>query len=126
VGVGEDLDLDVTGILEVLLDVDRGIGEIRLSFPARGVEGALDVLALADDAEALAASAGRGLDRERPAELVAEPADPGMIGTPATFIRSRASVFEPIASIAPGGGPIQTRPAASTVRANTAFSARNP
>ena len=36
---------------------------------------------------------------------------PGMIGTPAAFIRSRASVFEPIASIASGGGPIQVSPA---------------
>ena len=51
---------------------------------------------------------------------------PGMIGTPAAFIRSRASVFEPIASIAAGGGPIQTRPASSTARANVAFSARKP
>ena len=33
-----------------------------------------------------------------------------MIGTPALFIRSRASVFEPIASIASGGGPIQVEP----------------
>ena len=49
-----------------------------------------------------------------------------MIGTPAAFIRSRASVFEPIASIASGGGPIQVRPAASTARANVAFSARKP
>ena len=49
-----------------------------------------------------------------------------MIGTPAAFIRSRASVFEPIASIASGGGPIQVRPAASTARAKSAFSARKP
>ena len=49
-----------------------------------------------------------------------------MIGTPALFIRSRASVFEPIASIASGGGPIQVSPAASTARAKSAFSARKP
>jgi hypothetical protein len=49
-----------------------------------------------------------------------------MIGMPAAFIRSRASVLEPIASIASGGGPIQTRPACSTARANDAFSARKP
>jgi hypothetical protein len=49
-----------------------------------------------------------------------------MIGTPAAFIRSRASVFDPIASIASGGGPIQVSPASSTARANAAFSARNP
>ena len=51
---------------------------------------------------------------------------PGTIGTPAFFIRSRAAVFEPIASIALGGGPIQTMPAASTASAKRAFSARKP
>ena len=50
-----------------------------------------------------------------------------MIGTPAAAHRaSRASVFEPISSIASGGGPIQTSPAASTARAKAAFSARKP
>ena len=38
----------------------------------------------------------------------------------------RARVFEPISSIAAGGGPIQTSPASSTARANAAFSARKP
>ncbi len=51
---------------------------------------------------------------------------PGMIGTPASRIRSRAAVFEPIASIASGGGPIHTSPASPTCRAKEAFSARNP
>ena len=51
---------------------------------------------------------------------------PGMIGTPAACIAWRARVFEPISSIASGGGPIQTSPAASTARANAAFSARKP
>ena len=84
----------------------------------------------------LAAAAGRGLDREGVADLLAERDDlsavstgsvvPGMIGTPAAFIRSRASVFEPMGSIASGGGPIQTRPASSRARANAAFSARKP
>ena len=49
-----------------------------------------------------------------------------MIGTPAACIAVRASVFEPISSIASLGGPIQTRPAASTERAKSAFSARKP
>ena len=51
---------------------------------------------------------------------------PGMIGTPAALIVWRAATFEPMSSIASGGGPIQTRPAASTARAKSAFSARNP
>ena len=36
---------------------------------------------------------------------------PGTIGTPAARIRSRAAIFEPMASIASGGGPIQASPA---------------
>jgi hypothetical protein len=51
---------------------------------------------------------------------------PGTIGIPAALILSRAAIFDPIASIASGGGPIQTRPASPTARANAAFSARNP
>ena len=49
-----------------------------------------------------------------------------MIGMPASFISSRARVFEPIASIASAGGPMKTKPASSHARANAAFSARNP
>ena len=35
---------------------------------------------------------------------------PGTIGTPASFISSRARVFEPIASMASAGGPMKTMP----------------
>ena len=54
------------------------------------------------------------------------PGVPGMTGTPAACISRRASTFEPIASIASGGGPIQTMPDSPTARANDAFSARKP
>ena len=49
-----------------------------------------------------------------------------MIGTPAARIAVRASVFDPISSIAELGGPIQTIPDSSQSRANSAFSARKP
>jgi hypothetical protein len=49
-----------------------------------------------------------------------------MIGTPAARMAARAAVFDPISSIAAGGGPIHVSPASSTARANDAFSARNP
>ena len=39
---------------------------------------------------------------------------------------SLARVFEAIASIADGGGPIHRRPAPCTARANSAFSDRKP
>ncbi len=51
---------------------------------------------------------------------------PGTIGTPAPCINSRALVFEPIASIALAGGPMKVIPSSSSLRANAAFSARNP
>jgi hypothetical protein len=49
-----------------------------------------------------------------------------MIGTPAARIRSLASILEPMASIASGGGPIQTSPWSMQARAKPAFSARKP
>ena len=50
----------------------------------------------------------------------------GSTGTPAARIIALAPIFEPIASIAAGGGPIHVRPASVTVRAKPAFSARKP
>ncbi|SKY55813.1 Uncharacterised protein [Mycobacteroides abscessus subsp. abscessus] len=47
-------------------------------------------------------------------------------GTPASAINFLALTFDPIASIAPGGGPIQVSPASITDCANSAFSERNP
>ena len=51
---------------------------------------------------------------------------PGTIGTPAPFISSRARVFEPIASIADAGGPMNVIPFSSSAVAKAAFSARKP
>jgi len=51
---------------------------------------------------------------------------PGTTGTPAACIRCRASVFEPIASIDSGAGPMNVMPASRQERAKVAFSARNP
>ena len=72
VRIGEHLHLDVPRVLEVALDVDRRVGEVRLALPAGRLERALDLVGRANDLEALAAAARRRLDRERPAELVAE------------------------------------------------------
>src|SRR5206468_5501057 len=69
VRVGEHLRLDVARVLEVALDVDRVVGEIRLAFSPRRLECTLRLVRVAYDLETLAASAGGGLDRERPAEL---------------------------------------------------------
>ena len=50
----------------------------------------------------------------------------GSTGTSAAAISFFASILEPIAAIASGGGPIQVSPAPVTARANSAFSDRNP
>ena len=70
--IGKDLNLDVPGILEVALDVDGGVGEIRLALAAGRFVGTLGVVGTRYDTQPLAAAAGRGLDRDRPADLVAE------------------------------------------------------
>ena len=46
----------------------------------------------------------------------------GSTGTPASRISCLASIFEPMAAIADGGGPIQISPASTTDWANAAFS----
>jgi hypothetical protein len=51
---------------------------------------------------------------------------PGKTGTPARSMRSRASVFEPMAAMACGEGPIQVSPASMTDCANALFSDRKP
>jgi hypothetical protein len=50
----------------------------------------------------------------------------GTTGTPAAATVAFAAILSPIASIASGGGPMKTRPAAAQARANAAFSARKP
>ena len=50
----------------------------------------------------------------------------GSTGTPEVRIKRFASIFEPIAAIALGGGPIHVNPASTTDWANAAFSLRNP
>ncbi len=72
VGVCEDLDLDVARILHVLLDVDRCVGEVGLALAPRRRERALGLVGRCDHLHAAAATAGRGLDRDRPAVLVTE------------------------------------------------------
>ena len=72
VAVGQHLDLDVARILDVLLDVDRGVGEVGLALAPRGLERAPGLGRRGDDLHPAPAAAGRGLDRDRPAVAVAE------------------------------------------------------
>ena len=118
VAVGEDLDLDVARVGQVALEVDGRVGEELLALARGALEGVLELGLVERDAEALAAAAARGLDRDRVADVVVDDLArvstvstgsvvPGTIGTPASFISSRARVLEPIASIALAGGPMK-------------------
>ena len=89
------------------------------------------------DLDALAAAAGgrlhrhRVADRARRSRAPARPSPPARSrpGSPAPRPPpsvSRALIFDPIASIASGGGPTKTSPAAAQARAKPAFSARKP
>ena len=62
--VGEHLHLDVPRILEVALDVDRRVGEVRLPFALRGSERLRGLGRGVDDLHALAAPARRSLDQQ--------------------------------------------------------------
>ena len=50
----------------------------------------------------------------------------GATGKPPLATNARARTLSPISSICSGVGPTNTRPAASTARANLLFSERNP
>ncbi len=63
--VAEDLELDVTRLLEVLLQVDLGISECRLGLRARGVEGAGELPLVPGGSHPAAAAARRGLQDHR-------------------------------------------------------------
>ena len=134
VRVGKHLDLDMAGVVEVALDVDAGVGEELLALARGALEGLLEVVRGTRHPKALAAAASGGLAGDRVAGLVGSCAlasstfsaglvAPGTIGTPASAMISRARVFEPIASIALAGGPMNATPASSHAVANATFSA---
>ena len=62
----------------------------------------------------------------RSVSLTAEGASPVRTGTPAASMSFLAAIFEPMASMDRGSGPIQVSPASITARAKAAFSERKP
>ena len=119
--VGQHLDLDVARVGQVALEVDGRVAEELLALARGALERLLELVGLERDAEALAAAAAGRLDGDRVADVLGDLARrprrsrparwcPGTIGTPASFISSRARVLEPIASIADAGGPMNVMP----------------
>ena len=72
VRVGEHLHLDVPRVLEVPLDVDRRVGEVRLPLAPGRRERRLRLVGRGDHLHPLAAAAGRRLHEQRVAELLPE------------------------------------------------------
>ena len=72
VRVRKHLHLDVARVDEEALDVDLRAGEVRLPLALRRLERALDAVGRLDDLHPLAAAAGRRLDQQREADLLAE------------------------------------------------------
>jgi hypothetical protein len=70
--VGEHLDLDVARVRQVALEVDGVVGEELLALARGALERLLELLGLLGDAEALAAAAARGLDRDRVADVLGD------------------------------------------------------
>src|SRR3954469_668059 len=75
VSIREHLHLHVPRVLEVALHVDRSIREVGLTLALGGLERARRLSRAAHDLQAFSAPTRRRLDRDRPAELVAQPAD---------------------------------------------------
>ena len=144
VRVAEHLDLDVARPDDRLLEVDGVVAEGALGLALRALVGGDELGLVVDEAHALAAAAGRGLEHHREADLLGrgssaasaegkprppwdDPLSPGTTGTPARHhLLARARVLSPMASMASAGGPMKMTPAASQARANSAFSERKP
>ncbi len=72
VRVGEHLDLDVAGVRQVALEVDGRVAEELLALAGGALERVLELVLGQRDAEALAATAAGGLDRDRVADRVVD------------------------------------------------------
>ena len=68
--VGEHLDLDVARACQVFFQQHALVAETRFRFALAGGERGGEIRGFVDDAHALAAAAGRGLDQHRIADLV--------------------------------------------------------
>ena len=117
VRVADDLHFDVPRAIDEPLDVQRAVAERRARpRSARARIDSSSACGVADDAHALAAATGRGLEHDGQARASARPRQssatscdagvtPGTTGTPAADTVARAAVFDPICRMTPAGRP---------------------
>ena len=65
VGVGDDLDLDMPGVLDVPLEVDGAVAEGTLGLLAGATEALAQLVGVAGDGHAAATATGGRLDQAR-------------------------------------------------------------
>ena len=126
VPVADDLHLDVAAALDVRLDEDGAVAERAGRLVAGAADLGVERREVADDPHAATTATSRRLHDERGGRRPSAPRERLSTGTPASRMIRFASTLEPIASIDSGDGPTQVSPAASTARANSAFSERKP
>ena len=80
VGIGQDLDLDVAGAIDELLEIDAGVLERGLGLVAGHLQRAAEVGLVAADPHALAAAAGGRLDQDGKADRPGEAEGLGIAG----------------------------------------------
>ncbi len=134
--VAEHLDLQVPGPVEELLHEALTAAERGDGLAGRGLEGVGDLLARAGHriprppppcaALTTMGSPNSSANASASAASASGLVDPGASGAPASRAMARAVTLSPRASMVSGAGPIHVSPAASTARANSAFSDRNP
>ena len=136
VAIDGDLDLDVAGLLEPALEIQRVVAEGRPRLGAADVQRRLELARRADHPHALAAAAGRRLDQERVAERSPSsracassrrmPLEPGIVGRPSEPSRRRVDSLFAKRSRTSAGGPMNVRSWARTTSAKPSSSDRKP
>jgi hypothetical protein len=114
--VADDLELDVAGVVEILLDVDVAVAEGRLRLALRRPEVRAQFVRVAHHAHAAPAAAGHRFDDHREADAlghlerglfaVHRTVAAGQHGRPAFFMALRARALSPSSLITLGSGPM--------------------
>ena len=138
VSVGEHLHLDVSRPLDQPLHVERAVAERGLRLAPCALDGvsaprpsSATVFMPMPPPPADGLIERRQADARRPRRRAPHRSDrfgvsPGTTGTPASCIRRRAPIFDPMRSSAPAGGRRRSSPASLHARAKRARSERKP